>query len=79
MYLELSDEIIKKVENITNTDYEVKGNFIPAENIETMIEDLLTEIDGLQEKVDDLENKEYIDEPDYDEIGKDIRLGMYEQ
>lgn len=79
MYLELSDEIIKKIENITNTDYEVKGNLIPAENVEVMIQDLLTEIDGLQEKIDDLESKKYIDEPDYDEIGKDIRFGLYEQ
>lgn len=78
MYLELNNEKIKKVENITNTDYEVKGNLVPAENIETMIENLLIEIDCLQEKIDDLENKEYINEPDCDEIGKDIKLGIYD-
>ena len=80
MYLELSDEIIKKIEKITNTDYEVKGNLIPAENVEAMIKDLLTEIDGLQEKLEDiLENTKMTYEPDYEEIGKDIRFGMYEQ
>jgi hypothetical protein len=79
MYLELSDEIIKKIEKITNTDYEVKGNLIPAENVEAMIQDLLTEIDGLQEKLEDiLENTKITYEPDYDEIGKDIRLGIYD-
>lgn len=78
MYLELNNEKIKKVENITNTDYEVKGNLVPAENVETMIENLLIEIDCLQEKIDDLENKEYINELDYDEIGKDIKLGIYD-
>ena len=75
----LSDEIIKKIEKITNTDYEVKGNLIPAENVEAMIQDLLTEIDGLQEKLEDiLENTKITYEPDYDEIGKDIRLGIYD-
>lgn len=79
MYLELSDEIIKKIEKITNTDYEVKGNLIPAENVEAMIQDLLTEIDGLQEKLEDiLENTKITYETDYDEIGKDIRFGIYD-
>lgn len=36
--------------------YERKGDYIPAENIESMIKDLLYEIDRLNEKIEDMEN-----------------------
>lgn len=56
MYLELKQDLIDKIEEITCTDYERKGDYIPAENIENMIKDLLCEIDRLNEKIEDIEN-----------------------
>lgn len=56
MYLELDKKIIDKIEEITCTDYERKGDYIPVENIENMIKDLLYEIDRLNEKIEDMEN-----------------------
>lgn len=56
MYLELKQDLIDKIEEITCTDYERKGDYIPAENIENMIKDLLCEIDRLSEKIEDMEN-----------------------
>ena len=56
MYLELKQDLIDKIEEITCTDYERKGDYIPAENIDIMIYDLLCEIDRLNEKIEDMEN-----------------------
>lgn len=75
MYLKLDDEVIKKIEKITINDYEISGNLVPAENIEIIIKDLIIEIDSLQERKNENLN---VAEPDYDEIGKDISLGMYD-
>ena len=55
MYIEIDEETIEKIEKITITDYEARGNLVPAENIEGMIEDLLNEIDSLNEKIEDME------------------------
>jgi hypothetical protein len=58
MYYRLeSDEFekIKEAEKITCTDYEIIGNLIPAENLMTIVEDLLVEIDTLNERYEDLE------------------------
>lgn len=74
-YLKLDDEMINKIEKETITDYERKGNFIPIENIKPMLEDLLIIIDELKERNEE-EKEKY--EPDYDEIGKDIRMGIYD-
>ena len=57
IYYELDEEdkkILEKVQKITVTDYEEKGEYIPVENFICIIEDLLMEIDSLQEKYDDL-------------------------
>lgn len=76
--MKLDQEKIDKVEKITLNDYKSVNGFITVENVEEMIDNLLTEIDSLKEKFRDLENKEYINEVDYDEIGKDIRFGIYD-
>lgn len=76
--MKLDQEKIDKVEKITLNDYKSVNGFITVENVEEMIDNLLTEIDSLKEKFRDLENKEYINEIDYDEIGKDIRFGIYD-
>ena len=55
MYLEIDKELKTKIENITGVDYEFKGNFLPSENIVSIFEDLIYEIDRLEEKYEDLE------------------------
>lgn len=55
MYLRIDDELYKKIQNITGFDYERIGDFIPAENIECIIKDLLAEINYLEEKYENLE------------------------
>lgn len=64
-------EKIKKVEEKTMTDYDVVWKdaenvqgYITAEDLFTMVEDLLYEIDHLEEKIEDLENKENFDPRD---------------
>lgn len=59
---------IKRVQDITSTDYEIIwkdaeniDGYILPENLMSMIEDLLCEIDILEEKIEYLENKEEID------------------
>ena len=54
MYLELEQETIKKINELLLTDLGGKGNFIPAENIKQLIEELLMAIDGLEEKNKDI-------------------------
>lgn len=76
--MKLDQEKIDKVKKITLNDYKSVNGFITVENVEEMIDNLLTEIDSLKEKFRNLENKEYINEIDYDEIGKDIRFGIYD-
>ena len=53
MYLELDDKLKNKIENITNVDYEFKGNFLPSEKIISIFEDLICEIESLNEKFED--------------------------
>ena len=51
-YLKLLDseyKMLKEVEEITNTDYEVK-DFIKVENLISIIEDLKIEYDRLKEE-----------------------------
>lgn len=57
MYLKLEQKTIDRLKKISITDFEEIGTFIPAENVETIIEELIMEIDRLEEKVEDL--KEY--------------------
>lgn len=54
-YLKLLDseyKMLKEVEEITNTDYEVK-DFIKVENLISIIEDLKIEYDRLVEEKED--------------------------
>ena len=55
MYLKIDEEVMKKLQDITNTDYEAEGILLPVENINNIIEDLMYEIDYLQEKINDME------------------------
>jgi hypothetical protein len=55
MYLKIDEAALKKIQEITMTDYEAEGSFLPSDAVNDIIEDLLLEIDRLQEKYEDLE------------------------
>ena len=55
MYLKIDESALKKIQEITMTDYAAEGSFLPSDAINDIIEDLLLEIDRLQEKYEDLE------------------------
>lgn len=56
LYLELTEELKKKIEQITCTDYDFKGIFLPAHNADLLIRDLLVEIDNLNQQIENEEN-----------------------
>ena len=74
--MKLSEEIITEIRRITRTNYESEKGYIPLENVESLIDDLIAEVKELQEQIEKIENN--TDEQDYDEISKDIRLGIYD-
>lgn len=57
MYWELSDkdlEKIKKISDITGTDYELKGNLVPVDSLIYALLDMLAEYTNKQEEIEDL-------------------------
>lgn len=74
--MKLSKETIAEIRKITRTNYESKKGYIPLENVESLLDDLIAEVRDLQEQIEKLKNN--TDEQDYDEISKDIRLGIYD-
>lgn len=50
-------EILKKVEDITRTDYDIKDNKIDKENIISMTEDLINKIEELEEENKNIEEE----------------------
>ena len=57
MYLKLDKkdlEIVKKVSDITNTDYELEGNMFPENSIIIAFEDLIERYGHLEEELEDL-------------------------
>ena len=55
IYIEFDKNILEKVENITKTNYKSENGLVNSDNIETIIDDLLGEIDNLRNKIEDLE------------------------
>ena len=55
MFIKIDEKIIKKVEELTLTKVNREDEFVYAEDIQSMIEDLLIEIDELNEKLLDME------------------------
>ena len=51
-------ETMEEVSNITMTDYEITGNFIPVENMMSAIEELLVELHRKEEEIEDLKKEE---------------------
>lgn len=52
-YVELDERLLEDIKKLTITNYKEKGNFVPIENIEPMLEDLMCEINSLKEKLED--------------------------
>ena len=52
-YMELNEKIIKEIEEITFERFHKIGNLVPLDEIESTLEDLLTEIDRLKEELED--------------------------
>lgn len=53
MFIQIDEEVIKKVEEVTFEKFHKVGNLIPAEEVEGAFEDLLCEIDRLKEELED--------------------------
>ena len=53
MYTELDEELCKDIENITNTDYEKRGELIEVESLKIMLEDMRCAYDALKEELED--------------------------
>lgn len=76
-YVDIDEKLLKKIENITITEYDVLfDRFLKVEEVEGMLEDLVMEYEAKCEELEDvirdrdenyrqLENKEIYD---YDEI-----------
>lgn len=72
MYLEIDEKLKDKIEKITITDYDFKGNFLPSESITSIFDDLIYEINRLEKKYEDLEQDmedNYIKRPMSDYTG----------
>lgn len=57
MYIEVSNkemERFKEISDITVTDYDFKGNFVPVVSLLTMIDDLLIELHEREEQIEDI-------------------------
>ena len=60
MYIKLDEKEKKYIEQASDrtiTNYEIEGDFIPADALMNCIEDLLAEVDYLEEKVEDLKEE----------------------
>jgi hypothetical protein len=55
MFIKIDEDLYKKIQSFTMTDYNREGEMIPVESIEPMLEDLICEIERLEEKYSDLE------------------------
>ena len=53
MYTEFDENLCKDIENITNTDYEMRGDLIEVEALKTMLEDMICAYDVLLEELED--------------------------
>lgn len=56
-------DILKRVEDITNTDYEIKwfdaeniDGYIESESLISMIEDLIGKVENLEEEIEDIKS-----------------------
>lgn len=73
---EYEQKLIKKVQERTITDYEVKGEFVPVDSFISMLEDLLAEVDRLEEEKEDIERDK---EDNYRRVPIEEQIGYSER
>ena len=56
-FIKLGDETIRKIISYTGGNYDCKGDFVCAEDIDVIIEDLLIELECKDAKINDLKNQ----------------------
>lgn len=60
MYYKLSEEeqdAIRKIAQITMTDYEIQADMFPMDSMYSLLLDVICEIDKLEEKIEDLKEE----------------------
>ena len=57
IYIKLENELIETVEKITDIDYEKQGDMLSADEIVSMLKDLIYEVSKRDEKFEDLEEE----------------------
>ena len=73
VYVKIDDEIIRKVEAITMTDYNT-NDIVSVDKLVDMLSDMIVEYDRLEEEKDDLENNL---ENNYQKIDKNEQYEIY--
>ena len=56
-YIKLGDKTIREIISYTCGNYECQGDFVSAEDIDTIIEDLLIELKDKDNEIRDLKNQ----------------------
>lgn len=77
MYYKVTDDELKTLEEVaelTSSDYEIMGNFVPVDKMLDMVKDLICEIHRSDEKIKDMEqdienNYEVKNIDPYEELG----------
>ena len=60
MYIKIDSNLYEKIKDITMTDYEIEGEYLPVDSVIPMLQDLLYEIENKEEKIEDLK-KDMVD------------------
>ena len=76
-YVKIEKRVLKKIEEITNTDYNAEDVYLTTDSLIMIVDDLLVELERLQEKLDDLE--ENIDAHVYDKMNPYDFYGVSER
>lgn len=76
MFLKLDEEMLKRIQSITATDYEAEGNFLTIDSVGEIISDLLLAVDRLEEEYEDY--KQYV-EDNYKPISYAEQVGYNER
>lgn len=54
VWVDIDEDILKKVEEATVTDYEAVGGKVTVESLKGMVEDLLIELESKDDKIKDI-------------------------
>lgn len=56
VYVNIEKKLYERVSEITTTDYNVENNKVEVDNLLSMIEDLISEYDRIEEELEDIQN-----------------------